>query len=199
MIWLICRLPSLFRWMPWIVNGVLADARGRLAVVLLRQGGRDPVAELLLERAQPLLPRVGLVVAEEREDDVHPRVRPVEAIVFVAAYRRRLSPEPLVRRAEVFRTQPRGEVVAAEPEIADDQLVLRKSRLQHRLQPAVVLHPLRQGIADDPDVILLAKLKRRGGRARRGDRRDDRETRRQSRQPPAGVRPCSAPRYRERS
>ena len=129
------------------------DARRGLAVVALGQRLRDPVAQLLLERLEAGLSRIRFVVAEEGEHHVGLRVGVLEPVFLVAADRRRIAAQPLVRRAEILGTQPRPDLIAAEAQVAHRQLVLRKPRLQHGLEPAVVLKPLRQRVADDGDVL----------------------------------------------
>ena len=121
-----------------------------------------------LNAGSPASPRVGLVVAEEREDDVRLRVRAGEAVLLVAADRLAVAAQPLVGRAEVLRAQARRDLVAAEAEIADDQVVLRKARVQQRLEPAVVLHPLGERVADDADVIARAAARTAWRRRRAG-------------------------------
>ena len=139
------------------------DSRRRLAVVLLGERLREPVAQLLPERGEPSVPRVRFVVAEKRKDDVRLRIGSGEPVVRVAADRRRLSGQPLVGRAEVLRAQPGGDLVAAEAKIANHEVVLREARVQQRLEPAVVLHPLGQRVADEADVIARAQDERIGG------------------------------------
>ena len=123
--------------------------RGRLAVVLLGQGVLDEGVEVLLERLQPVLAGERLVVAEEGEDDVG--LRPGQ---------------PLVGGAEVGRAEAEGQFIAGEAEVADDELVLGKASLEVRLQPAVVLHPVGQGVADDRNMIARLDLDRVGPRER---------------------------------
>ena len=121
----------------------------------------DPVGQLLPERRQSGLAGVGLVVAEEREDDVGLRVDAVEAVLLVPANRRRLAAEPLVGRPEILGPKARRDLVAAEAEVANDEVVLRKSRVEPGLEPAVVLQTFSQRVADDRDVVVLAKVERR--------------------------------------
>ena len=130
------------------------DPRSGSTVVLLRQRVLDPLGQLLPERRQSGLARVGLVVAEEREDDVGLRVDAVESVLLIPADRRRLAAEPLVRRAEILGPKTRHHLIAAEAEVADDEVMLRKSRVEPGFEPAVVLQTFRQRVADDRDVIV---------------------------------------------
>ena len=52
-----------------------------------------------------------------------------------------------------------GDFVAGEAEIAKHEFVLRKARLDKSFQPAVVLHPLGKGVADDADMIAFFEFK----------------------------------------
>ena len=151
------------------------DPWGGLAVVSLGQRVLEPVGELLLERVDAGLPRVRLAVAEEGEDHVRSGVGAFEAVFLISADWLPFPAEPLVRRPEILRPEACRDFIAAEPEVADGELVLRKPRLQHRLQPAVVLQPLRQGIADDADVLFFAELEGGGRGAAALHRAHDRE------------------------
>ena len=113
------------------------EARRGLAVVLLRQRVRDPVLELLPECRQPGVAAVRLVVAEEREDHVRLGVGVLQAVLLVAADRLGVSAQPLVGRAEVLRAKTGRDLVAREPQVADDQVVARKARVQQRIEPAL--------------------------------------------------------------
>ena len=130
------------------------DTRGRLAVVFLRERVRDPGSQLLFEGVETSLPGERLVVSEEGKDDVGLGVGAGEPVVFVAADRLGQPAQPFVGRAEVLRARTRGDFVAAESQIAHDELMLREPRLKHCLEPAVVLHPFGQRVADEADVIL---------------------------------------------
>ena len=107
-----------------------------------------------LNSSQPFLAGERLVVAEEGEDDVG--LRPGQ---------------PLVGGAEVGRAEPEGQFVAGEAEVADDELVLGKAGLEVGLQPAVVLHPVGEGVADDRDMIAGLDLDRVGRARTRASRR----------------------------
>ena len=102
-----------------------------------------------MNAAKPFLAGERLVVAEEGEDDVG--LRPGQ---------------PLVGRAEVGRAEPEGQFIAGEAEVADDELVLGEASLEVRLQPAVVLHPVGQGVADDRNMIARLDLDQVGPRER---------------------------------
>ena len=129
------------------------DARRRTAVVLLGQGVRDPLVQLLPERRQARVAAIGLVVAEEREDHVRLRVRAAEAILLIPADRLGVGAQPLVGRAEVLRPQALRNLVAGEAEIPHHEIVLGEARVQQRVQPALILHPLGELVADGANVI----------------------------------------------
>ena len=46
-------------------------------------------------------------------------------------------------------------------EISERELILRKTALNQRFQPPVMLHPLAQRVADEADVVALVELQRR--------------------------------------
>ena len=56
------------------------------------------------------------------------------------------------------------QLVAGEAEVAEDQLVVREAAVEERLEPAVVLHAVGQGVADEADVVALVQLQRLGRR-----------------------------------
>ena len=89
-----------------------------------------------LNAASPFLAGERFVVAEEGENDVGLRFG-----------------QPLVGRAEVGRAEPNGQFIARETEVANDELVRGKPSVEISLEPAVVLHAVGQGVADDRDVI----------------------------------------------
>ena len=53
---------------------------------------------------------------------------------------------------------------AVEAKVADDELVPGEASLEVRLEPAVVLHPVGQGVADDRDVVARLDLDQVGFR-----------------------------------
>ncbi len=155
------------------------DPRRRRAVVALSQRVGDPLFELLAKCRQPGLAAEGFAVTEERKDDVRLGVRPFQPVLLVSTNRSRVSAQPLVWRAEVLGSQPRGNFVPAEPEVPNDEIVPRKSRVQHRLEPPVVLQPLCEHVPDDRNVIVLSKLegrRRLPGRSQHRERSEHRES-----------------------
>ncbi len=60
--------------------------------------------------------------------------------------------------AEIGRAKSDRQLVGGVAQVANRQLKAGKPALEHRLQPAVVLHPVGQRIADQADVVSLAKL-----------------------------------------
>jgi hypothetical protein len=162
------------------------NARSGLPVVAPRERVLEPIGQFLLEGVDPRFAGEGLVVAEEGKNHIGPGVGAFEAVLSISADRLSFSAEPFVRSAEVLRAEPRGHFVAAEAEVAHYELVLREPRLQQRLQPAVVLHPLGEGVADDADVVFLSELERGGRGAASLDRADDCE--RDAARPPTCLR-----------
>ena len=131
--------------------------------------------EVLLELFQP--GRVGerLVVAVKREDDVGPRVREFKPVLadrcagveLVRLRNRGVAGKPLVLRAKIHRPHAAVEIaiavhlVAAVAQVAEHQVVLRIASVNQRLEPTGMLHPLGQRVADQADVVSLAKFERR--------------------------------------
>jgi hypothetical protein len=60
----------------------------------------------------------------------------------------------------MIRILPPINLVAGITEIPNDQFMAWEARLDERLQPPVMLHPLGQRIADDANVVSLLKLQR---------------------------------------
>ena len=159
------------------------EARGGLAVVLLRQRVGDPVVEVLLERGEPGLAGVRLVVAEEGEDDVGLRVRCRRS--GSPGSRRSARPcRSATRRACRSSSTAAASSISSplKPRLRIDQIVLRETGVQQRLEPAVVLHPLGERVADDADVVARRAARTDARRCRRaGDRTDRAPQRRQAR------------------
>ena len=116
------------------------QSRSAGSVVLLLQRVPDEFRQILLEFVQPGFTGKCFVVAKEGEDDVCLDAR-----------------QPVIRTAEVGRTQPLGQLVTREAKVSNHEIVPGKAAVQHGLQPAVVLHPLGQGIADDGNAVALVK------------------------------------------
>ena len=110
----------------------------------------DERIEVFLEGLQPFLAGKRLVIAEEGEDNVGLRLG-----------------QPLVGRTEVGRAQAKGQFIAGEAEVANDELVRGEPSLEVSLEPTVVLHAVGQSVADDRDMIAGLDLDRVGGRDRR--------------------------------
>src|SRR5579875_1919047 len=49
--------------------------------------------------------------------------------------------------------RPEGNLVGRPAQVVEDQLVLRESAVKQRLEMAVILHPLGQGVADEDDPV----------------------------------------------
>gem|GEM_PF-6208762 len=122
------------------------DARGREAVVRAGAGLAQERGELLAELRQPVGSGEGLVVAEEREHD---------ARLHLA--------EPLVGRAEILRARAVRDLVAGECEIAHGDVVRGVLQVDHGFHPAVVLHPVGEGVAHDRDAVPRVELEGRLG------------------------------------
>ena len=114
------------------------EPRRRPAVVLLPAHAVDRRRQFLPEGVQAPRAAQGLVAAEEGEN--HARLD---------------LGEPLVRRAEVLLARPDGELVAGEAEVAKHELQAGVGGVDPRLQPAGVLHPVGERVADDGDAVPL--------------------------------------------
>lgn len=111
--------------------------RGRLAVVLLRPHVVDHLRQITAERAEGLFSLERLVVSEEAEDDVRLDLG-----------------QPLVGTAEVCRPVTDRNFVRRKAEVAERQVQFRVQGLDVGFQPAVMLHPVRQRVADVGDVVI---------------------------------------------
>lgn len=152
--------------------------RGGVLPLYRCAGVLDEPGQVVLEFLEAGRPSERFVVAVEDKDDVGVRVGELEAVlpnrrVRIELFRLRdrgLAGQPLVLRAEVHRPHPAIQIaiaidfVAAVSQVAKHQVVLRIAGVNQRLEPARMLHPLGQRIADNADVIPLVQLKRRGGR-----------------------------------
>ena len=103
-----------------------------MAVVLVFQRVADELIELPLEFGQTGRAGKRLIVTEKREHDV--RFGPLEPIVWAA---------------EVLAAHPDREFVTSESQIPDSQVAVGKMSLEQRLEPPIVLHSIRQRVADD--------------------------------------------------
>ena len=73
---------------------------------------------------------------------------------------------------------PRRHLIRRRREIAENELLLRKFRVDQRLDPCRVLHSVREFIAEDGDVIVLPEfefVRRRGLDERGGEREGEDE------------------------
>ena len=55
---------------------------------------------------------------------------------------------------EALAPQADREFIGRPAEVADIQLMLREAGVQERLEVAEILHPLRERVADDHDVVV---------------------------------------------
>ena len=121
------------------------DARRPGAAEIFRPGLAQVFIKLFRKGRQALGAAERLVEAEEGED------------------RTGLDPrQPFLGRTEILRAGPHRHFVAGEAKIAHHQPVRRIARVDHRLQPAVMLHAVGQRIADERDVLARVGRKRRG-------------------------------------
>jgi hypothetical protein len=134
----------------------------------------DKGLHVLLELRQPGCTGERFVVAVEREDHIGPGVGQLEAVVAVSALvalaklvglrARSVAGEPFILRAERHRPQamigvgPAVDFIAAVTQVADHEVVTWILRVQQRFEPAVMLHPLGQSVADDGDVVVGPEL-----------------------------------------
>ena len=119
------------------------DAREVPAVGAAAAGPRDELEQVPAVRVRLVHAGEGLVVAEEGEHDVRPHLAQVLGHMQLA-----LAPRVGVGP------------VAARAQVAEAHLLTAEARLQQGLQPAVVLHPLRQRVAEERDD--LARPEREG-------------------------------------
>ena len=170
---------DLFAGQVGIVDELVGDGGeqhepgSRLAVVLLLERVLDEGGDVLLERVQPRLAGERFVVAVEGEDHVRLGIGQLEAVLanLVEILLRQLGrlrtgshpAQPLIMRPKRHRPQPMIRIlppinlIAGITEIAEHQIVLREPRVNQRLQPPKVLHPLRQRIADNANVVPLVE------------------------------------------
>ncbi len=123
--------------------------------------GGDPFDEgrqILLELVEPREAGERLVEPDEGEDNV-----------------RLGAAEPFILAAEAVDAELHAQFVAGVSDVAHDQFLIGEARLDRRLQPAIVLDPLRHAGTDDRDVIALGEFEwlRGGGFGGDGTGRDD--------------------------
>ena len=106
----------------------------------------NQLAQFITILAESPFSSKGLVVAEHDED--HIRLDILEILI-------------LGGEAPVSGTAPNG--VTSISKVTDSEIVLRIGRMENSLQPAIVLHTIRQATPDDADAILL--LEGEGGRS----------------------------------
>ena len=123
----------------------------------------DELGQILLELRQPLFADERLVVAEERNNHVGLRIGQLKAVLphrragvqLLRLRNRRTASQPLIGRAKVPRSQARRQIVSRKTEVSKNQFMLRKAAVNPRLQPAEILHPLGQRVADEADVVAF--------------------------------------------
>src|SRR5262249_48649246 len=83
----------------------------------------------------------------------------------------------LVGGAEVHRAQPAVErkLVAGVAEVADDEIVFGEAAVEEGFEPAVVLHAVGEGVADDADMIARLQFERGGVEWRDGNKSEERK------------------------
>ena len=139
---------------PGILEGGRAeehDAREIPAISPGAAGPRDKLEEVPTVRVRLVHAGERFVVPEKGEHDVRLHVAQVLGHVQLA----------LAARVGVG-------AVAASAQVAEAHLLAREARLQQGLQPAVVLHPLRQRVAEERDDLALAQLEGQGIAVSRG-------------------------------
>src|SRR4051812_6683923 len=144
----------------------------------------DPFIEVLLELRQTFFARKRFVVTKESEDDIGFGIGQLKAVlphrgagVELCRLRYgRLASEPLVRRPESHRAESQRDLVARIAQVAKDQVVLREASNQPRLEPAEILHPFGERVADEADVVAFLKLKIGGDKDVRNEQTDEGES-----------------------
>jgi hypothetical protein len=119
-------------------DGRKDDQRGAtFAVVLLCQSVPNPRIQPLTKGWQTGLPAPGFVVPEEGENDVG-----------------LATSKPLVRCSEILGSKSDVDFVAGKAQMTENQVMISKSCVNQGFEPAKMLHPICQGIADDADVLI---------------------------------------------
>ena len=158
----------------------------------------DEVFHVLLERGQTRLTRKRLAVAVEGEDHVGLGVGQLEAVFadvagfFIAGRdllpllrNRSRTGQPLIVRPEIHRPHAVTRILEAVDlipriaEVAEDEFMLGEPHMNECFEPAIVLHPLGQRVADDADVVSLFEFegKRLGGHQRRNEEQERKQAR----------------------
>src|SRR6185436_14036081 len=122
------------------------QARRGLAAVILAFGVLDELVEVLLEFVEPGIALEGLIEAKEGENHIRLALR-----------------QPGVRRTEVFRTMAEDDFITRDREVTEDKVVFRKFCDDECFQPAIMLHPVGQRVANDANMVALFEFKWRGG------------------------------------
>ena len=120
------------------------DARRAFAAVILRPRIFEKLVEVALEFVDPSRSLERFVEAVKGENHIRLCFR-----------------QPVIARAEVFRPVPRRHLIARGGEVAENEIVPGKLRVDKRLEPGVVLHPVGQRVAEVTDVVALVKCKLR--------------------------------------
>ena len=114
------------------------DARRATAGIIFCRRVLQEFIEVSAKFFQALVAFEGFIVAEESEHNV-------SLDLF----------QPVVRRAEILGAVSCGYLVTGDGEVAHDQIMLREFGVDECLEIAEVLHAIRQGVANDRDVIAL--------------------------------------------
>ena len=116
------------------------DARRAFAAVVLRFDLLEKLVEVLFEFIQTLRALEGLVEAVKGQNDIRLRLG-----------------QPIVARTEVLGAMPGCDLIAGGGEVAENEVVVRKFRVNERLQETVVLHPVGERVAEVTDVVALVQ------------------------------------------
>ena len=116
--------------------------RWPLAAVVFLQRLLDERIQVGFELRQPRLSGERFVAPEHGENDI------------------RFAPhQPFFRAAKILRPVPERQLIPGDCQIAKHQILIRKPARQQRLQPAMMLHPVAERVADDADAVTLFELK----------------------------------------
>ena len=111
---------------------------GGFTVVALFQHSIDHGCQILFQGWEVIRPLECFVISEETEYDISLNLG-----------------KPLISRTKVVGTRSYVDFIAGESQVSERDFVFRVDRLNIRLQPTLMLHPIGQIISDDSDSCCL--------------------------------------------
>ena len=122
-------------------RGKQDEAGRRSPAVFFAQCLLNELVQVLLELRQAIGSVEGFIVSEECEKHV-----------------RTLFRQPVIGRAKSLRTQAHREFIPRESQVPEHEPMAWKPRVQKRFQPAGMLHPLGERIADRANPVPMSQL-----------------------------------------